>query len=114
MNTFTIESWCKPVGANKSVPMGQISFRVSDEYRLKMESMEERFAESSSERQGDISVRMADLELTTPPECGALSDAQFHVYVHKSEGRGHFFLKGHRATDDALVYSNAVMVDELG
>lgn len=114
MNTFTIESWCKPVGADKSEPMGQISFRVNDEYKLQMESMEEELSHSG-QSQGDISVRnMSSLELDTPSECGMLSDAQFHVFVHKSEGRGHFFLKGHRASDDALIYSNAILVDELG
>ncbi|MEH6578552.1 MAG: hypothetical protein V7731_15935 [Amphritea sp.] len=114
MNTFTIESWCKPVGAEKSLPMGEISFRVNDEYHLEMESVEERLAASEDEKQAEIPVDMNTLELRTPAECGELSDCQFHVFVNKREGRGHFFLKGHRANDHALIYSNAVMVDELG
>lgn len=113
MNTFTIESWCKPPGAEKSSPMGLISFRVGEDYRLQMESLEERLA-ANDETQADISVRMSTLELKTPDECGELSDAQFHVFVKKHDKRGHFFLKGHRKSDDALIYSNAVMVDELG
>ncbi len=114
MNTFTIESWCKPAGAEKSVPMGLISFRVGEDYRLQMESIEDRLAANDDETQADIKVKLSSLELKTPEDCGELADASFHVFVHKHEHRGHFFLKGHRATDDALIYSNAVLVDELG
>jgi len=114
MNTLSIESWCKPVGAEKSQPLGVISFRVDDKYHLKMESLEEHLATSTDEKQSEISVDVNTLELKTPAECGTMSDCSFHVYVNKQDKRGHFFLKGHRAQDNALIYTNAVLVDELG
>ncbi|MBY4677754.1 hypothetical protein [Marinobacterium arenosum] len=116
MNTFSIESWCKPVGADKSEPMGIIHFHVSDEAHLAMERAEEQLVNSANQRETDISADMETLELELPEECDALSDPQFHVYVTKKSGeaRGQFFLMGHRAKDGALVYSNSVMVDQLG
>lgn len=60
MNTFTIESWCKPVGAAQSIPMGLIRFRVNDDYRLQMSSMEDRLA-ANDETQADIQVNMESL-----------------------------------------------------
>lgn len=114
MNTLTIDSWCKPEGAERSMPMGEISFRVSEGYHLEMESLGERLATNADTSQGEIPVDMSTLELKTPNECGTLLDCSFHVYVSKKDHRNHFFLKGHRAQDNALVYTNAVMVDELG
>ncbi|MCY1558702.1 hypothetical protein D9M68_956600 [compost metagenome] len=53
------------------------------------------------------------MELSTPEECGPLSDIQWRVYLDADE-RGQFHLVGHRASDGGLVYTNAVMIDQLG
>lgn len=114
MNTFNLESWCKPQGAAKSQPMGLMTFRVSEDAHLKMEAAEDQMTQDSKAHEMDIPVDIDSLELQLPPDCEALSDAAFHVYRHAHEGRSHFFLTGHRASDGALVYSNAVLVDQLG
>ncbi len=114
MNTFNIESWCKPEGAEKSTPMGQITFRVSESAHLELEAAEDRFNEGSQKLEMDIDIDNAGLELKTPPECGELKDCKFHVYRHRHDDRAHFFLVAHRVSDNALVYSNAILVDQLG
>jgi len=114
MNTFTLDAWCKPPGAARSSAIGNIHFHVSDEMHLKLEQAEEVLAKRDAEREMEIPVDQASLELDLPPECSALEDCHFHVYMRKDYERGQFFLVGHRAGDHALVYSNAVMVDLLG
>ncbi|MFC6672875.1 hypothetical protein [Marinobacterium aestuariivivens] len=111
MNTFNIESWCKPKGASKSEPMGLMTFSVSDEALLKLEAAEDQMTQDDRKHEMDIPVDIDSLELKLPPECDAVSDTAFHVYRHPHEDRSHFFLTGHRASDGALVYTNAVLVD---
>jgi len=114
MNTFTLESWCKPPGAERSMPMGEIHFHVSDPMHLKLEQAEAVLAQRETEREMEIPADIETLELELPEECKELSDCHFHVYLRRGHDRGQFFLTGHRADDGALVYSNAVMVDILG
>jgi len=54
------------------------------------------------------------MELITPEECGPLSDCQLRVYLSAGDQRGQFHLVGHRASDGSLIYTNAVMIDQLG
>ncbi|MNO05938.1 hypothetical protein D3C81_2275160 [compost metagenome] len=60
-----------------------------------------------------VDVDMATLGLKIPDACGALSDCQFRVYLSDDQ-RGQFHLVGHLARDGSLIYSNAVMIDQLG
>ncbi|MNQ57667.1 hypothetical protein D3C85_718320 [compost metagenome] len=113
MNTLTIKSWCKPSGAEKSVPMGEFHFHVNDADHLRLEEAEERLQETH-EREAFIDADMTDMELVTPSECGNLSDLQFRVYLSREDERGQFHLVGHRESDGSLIYTNSVMIDQLG
>lgn len=112
MNTLTIEGWCKARGASQSMPMGQIHFHVNEADHLRLEQAEERL-QQTHEPEAMLDVDMSTLELETPEECGPLSDCQLRVYLSPDQ-RGQFHLVGHRASDGSLVYTNAVMVDQLG
>lgn len=115
MNTFSIDSWYKPTGAGKSIPMGIIRFHVNEHSHRLLEQAEEHLSERTSEREMDIPVEdVENLRLEMPEGDNDVKDCQFHVYLSPRDGRGHFFLTGHRPGDDSLFYSNAVMVDLLG
>ncbi|MEO4047898.1 hypothetical protein AAFN46_12510 [Pseudomonas sp. CAU 1711] len=113
MNTLTIEGWCKASGATKSTPMGQFHFRVSESDHIRLEQAEERL-QQTHEKETLIDVEMDTLELVTPEDCGPLADCQWRVYLSKGDERGQFHLVGHRSSDGSLVYTNAVMIDQLG
>ncbi len=112
MNTLSIEGWCKPAGAQKSTPIGLFHFRVSEPDHLRLEQAEERL-QASGEAETMVDVDISTLELEPPQECGPLSDCQMRVYLD-ADKRGQFHLVGHRQSDGSLVYTNAVMVDQLG
>jgi hypothetical protein len=125
MNTLTIEGWCKKIGAEKSTPLGQIEFYVSEPVHLLMEKAEEHLNKAQEAHEADESVRsresgvmidvdMATLNLVMPEGYGPLSDCQFRVYLGGDAKRGQFHLVGHLASDGSLIYSNAVMIDQLG
>ncbi|HUE93249.1 hypothetical protein [Pseudomonas sp.] len=113
MNTLTIEGWCKPNPAQKSTPLGQIQFHLSENDHVRLEQAEERL-QKTHEAELMVDVDMATLELSMPPECGPLSDCRFRVYLSEDYQRGQFHLVGHLASDGSLIYTNAVMVDQLG
>ena len=113
MNTLTIEGWCKAANAEKSTPLGQIHFHVSNADHLRLEAAEERLKQTR-EPEVMLDVDLAQLELILPLGYGPLGDCRFRVYLSRSDQRGQFHLVGHRQTDGSLIYSNAVMVDQLG
>ena len=111
MNTMDLTAWCKPEGFDHSEELGLIHFRIDDQSHLLMEEAEEELLHTDITEKF-IPVDMSHLELKMPHDSDALKDCQVRVYV--SHGRGQFHLVGHRASDNALIYSNAVMVDQLG
>ena len=113
MNTFTLESWCKETGELYSSPIGHIHFRINENCRLLLEEAEIALQETHKP-EAFVPIDMSTMELETPPECGRLSDCQLRVYLRPSDDRGQFHLVAHRAMDGSLIYSNAVMVDQLG
>lgn len=114
MNTLTVEGWCKKSDVHQPMPLEMISFHISDQCHLKLEAAEEELHKTNA-REKFIDVDVSDLELQTPAECGPLSDCQLRVYLGGMDNdRGQFHLVGHRASDNGLVYTNAVMVDQLG
>ena len=113
MNTLTIKSWCKPRGAERSIPMGDLHFHVNNADHLLLEEAEERL-QKTHEPEMMIDADMEHMELVTPSECGSLSDLQFRVFLSKDDDRGLFHLVGHRESDGSLVYTNTVMIDQLG
>ena len=110
MSALTIEGRCKLNGAEKSDPMGEIHFYVDNPLRLRLEDAEERL-QKTHEREAMVDVDMSSLELKLPEGYGPLSDCQMRVYIHNE--RGQFHLVGHRASDGSLIYSNAVLIDQL-
>nr|WP_319527900.1 hypothetical protein [Pseudomonas laurentiana] len=113
MNTLTIEGWCKTSSEAVPIELGQIHFHVSGADHVRLEQAEEQLKKNNAP-EVMVDVDISQMELIMPPECGPLSDCQFRVYLSARDQRGQFHLVGHRATDGALVYSNAVMVDQLG
>ena len=113
MNTLTIKGWCKPSGAERSTPIGNIHFHVNESDHLRLEEAEERLQETH-EPEAMVDVDMSTMDLITPDECGPLSDCQLRVYLSADDERGQFHLVGHRASDGSLIYTNAVMIDQLG
>lgn len=113
MNTLSIEGWCKAGSDAKSVPGGLLHFRVAEEYHRAMETAEEALQSNPGGEQY-IDVDMATLEFDAAPEYGDIADPRFRVYLGRAYQRGHFHLVARRASDDAMIYSNAVMIDQLG
>jgi hypothetical protein len=113
MNTLNIEGWCKTGADEQSTPMGFISFHVSEADHLRLEQAEVQL-QTAETPEVMVAADMSTLGLITPQECGPLTDCQYRVYLSASEQRGQFHLVGHRASDGSLVYTNAVMVDQLG
>lgn len=112
MNTLTLEGWCKPQGHTRSSPIQSIHFRVSDEAHLRLEEAE-RALQKYQHPEMFVDVELDEMELATSSDCGPLADCQLRVYLDSTD-RGQFHLVGHRAVDRSLVYSNAVMIDQLG
>jgi hypothetical protein len=113
MNTLNIEGGCKTGADTKSSPMGFINFHLSETEHLRLEQAEMQL-QTAGTPQLMVAADMRTLHLETPQECGPLADCQYRVYLSADHQRGQFHLVGHRASDGGLVYTNAVMVDQLG
>jgi hypothetical protein len=111
MSTLTIEGWCKISGDQKPTPVGDIHFYVDGPLHLRLERAEERL-QKTHEPEAMVDVDMSSMDLIMPEGYGPLSDCQMRVYLHDDE-RGQFHLVGHRASDGSLIYSNAVLIDQL-
>ncbi|MEK1907051.1 MAG: hypothetical protein AAAB13_14840 [Pseudomonas sp.] len=111
MSSFSIEGWCK-TGTEKSTPTGMIDFYLDGVYHQHLERAEEHL-QKTHEREALVDVDMETLELKLPEDCGPLSDCKLRVYLRPSDQRGQFHLVGHRASDGSLIYTNAVLIDQL-
>ncbi|BCX70558.1 hypothetical protein [Pseudomonas izuensis] len=110
MSALTIEGWCKTSPDQKSTPTGEIHFYVDGPLHRRLEEAEERL-QTTHEREAMVDVDMSTLDLTLPGDYAPLSDCQMRVYLHHE--RGQFHLVGHRASDGSLIYTNAVLIDQL-
>lgn len=110
MSALTIEGWCKTSGAQKSTPVGEIHFDIDAPLHLRLEEAEEHL-QKTHEREAMVDVDMSSMDLILPEGYGPLSDCQMRVYLH--DERGQFHLVGHRASDGSLIYTNAVLIDQL-
>ncbi|MCK9563404.1 MAG: hypothetical protein M0R02_11885 [Bacteroidales bacterium] len=113
MNTLTVEGWYKPTGTDRPVYMEELRFHITEACHLQLERAEEAL-EGSETGEKMIPVDMDKLELETPADCGPLENCLLRVYRGGPDHRGHFHLVGHRAADHGLVYTKAIMVDQLG
>ncbi|MBB2497498.1 hypothetical protein [Aquipseudomonas ullengensis] len=112
MSSFSIEGWCKTGNAEKSTPLGLIEFYINGVDHKHLEQAEEHLQKTQG-KEVMVDVDMDTLELQLPEECGPLSDCQLRVYLRPSDQRGQFHLVGHRASDGSLIYSNAILIDQL-
>lgn len=112
MDILDIEGWCKVPGEKDPMRLERMAFWVTSDSHERMEAAEEALL-ASGDKELFVDVDPDTLKLETSPECGQLEDCQFRVYINSSDHRGHFHLVGHRAVDHALVYSGAVMVDQI-
>jgi hypothetical protein len=112
MSSFSIEGWCKPVGEQASTPLENIDFYLSGDDHLHLEQAEERL-QKSHEPEAFVDVSLETLDLVLPSGFGDLADCQFRVYLRPDDQRGQFHLIGHRASDGCLLYTNAVLIDQL-
>ncbi|MBU6959580.1 hypothetical protein KRR23_17805 [Pseudomonas sp. CVAP len=110
MSALTIEGWCKISGNQKSIPVGEIHFDVDGPLHLRLEEAEEHL-QQTHEPEAMVDVNMSSMDLIIPEGYGPLSDCQMRVYLQHS--RGQFHLVGHRASDGSLIYTNAVLIDQL-
>ena len=113
MNTLSIEGWSKRSTDNRSQPGGILHFRVDEQCHRAMERAEQALQFNMSGEQ-IIDVDRETLELAAAAEYGEITDTKFRVYLGGDDHRGHFHLVARRVSDDALVYSNSVMIDQLG
>lgn len=113
MNTLTIEGWCKTSADAKSTPVGDIRFYVCEPVHLLLEQAEERL-NKTHEAEIMVDVDLETLNLEVPAGYGPLSDCRMRVYLSEDSTRGQFHLVGHRESDGSLIYTNAVMIDQLG
>lgn len=113
MNTVTLDGWCKPANASDPIPVEAIHFSIDEEQHRKLERAEEELQRTGATEKL-VDVDMSHLELQISPDCGPLEECQLRVYLSPIDQRGHFHLVGRRAGDRSLVYSNSVMVDQLG
>ncbi len=110
--TLDIDGWYKKSNSAKPEPIHPVHFHISEACHLQLEAAEVELQKTHQpEKFLDVDMESFDLEL--PPDIGPLSDCQLRVYINPKTERGHFHLVGHRASDNSLVYSNAVMVEHL-
>lgn len=113
MDTLTIEGWCMAPGAKNPIPLEEIRFYISPACHLELEAAEEELLKTQAPEKF-VDVDMDVLELEMPSEVGLLSDCRLRVYLGPLDNRGQFHIVGHRASDNGLIYTNSVMVDQLG
>lgn len=110
MSTLTVEGWCKNSNGQMSTPVGDIHFYVDGPLHQRLEQAEERL-QKTQESEAMVNVDLQSMDLILPEGIGPLSDCQMRVYLHLE--RGQFHLVGHRASDGNLVYTNAILIDQL-
>ncbi|MWV17373.1 hypothetical protein F3I16_15120 [Pseudomonas sp. L-22-4S-12] len=112
MSSLSIEGWHKASGAEQSTPVEHIEFYLNGLDHQHLEQAEE-YLQKSHEPETMVDVDMATLELSLPAQYGAVSDCQLRVYLREDDQRGQFHLVAHLQSDGSLVYSNAVLIDQL-
>ena len=110
MSNLTVEGWYKKNIDDKAIPLGNIHFYVDGPLHLRLERAEEHL-QKTLEPETLVQVDMHSLDLKLPDECGPLSDCHMRVYLHYD--RGQFHIVGHRAVDGSLMYTNAILIDQL-
>lgn len=112
MSSFSIEGWCKPSGAAQSTPIEHIAFYLNGDDHLHLEQAQEHLQQGHA-KEVMVEVDLDTLDLHLPMGYGPLADCKLRVYLREDDQRGQFHLVGHRLNDGSLIYSNAVLIDQL-
>jgi hypothetical protein len=105
--------WLKSSEQAQSRELGNIRFHIDSDYHQRLEDAEERL-QQTGETETLLEADKETLEVELPPGCGALSDCALRVYLNPVDERGRFHLVGHSVADGSLIYTNSVMIDQLG
>ena len=106
---LSLEAWEESSKSDQSEEVGTIRLEIGDREFRSLERMENELKQSEN-REAFLNVSPQTLSLQTPGHCGPLSDCKIRVYLREEDDTGHFHLVGRRAENDALIYTNAVMV----
>lgn len=112
MSTLSIEGWCKVSSEQHPSRVEDIHFYLNGNDHLNLERAEE-YLQRTQEEDVMVDVNPDTLKLSLPKEHEPLSDCKLRVYLNPDTQRGQFHLVGHRASDGSLIYSNAVLIDQL-
>jgi hypothetical protein len=112
MSSLSIEGWRETDSTQKSTPLEQIHFYPSGVDHPRLEQAEVHL-QKTHEPETMVDVDMATLDLKLPSDFGHLSDCKLRAYLCPDDQRGQFHLVGHRASDGSLIYTNAVLIDQL-
>lgn len=112
MSSLSIEGWRKTGSTEQSTPLEQIHFYISGDDHLRLEQAEEQL-QRTHEQEVMVDVNLETLQLVLPEGCGPLSDCRMRVYLRPDDQRGQFHLVGHEDSDGSLIYTNAVLIDQL-
>lgn len=113
MDNLSIEGWYKAAEAHTPTPLDEIRFYISPACHLELEAAEEELLETHAPEKF-VEVDIDALQLEMPSDIGPLTDCRLRVYRGGPDNRGQFHLVGHSARDNGLIYTNAVMIDQLG
>ncbi len=112
MSAMTLEGWCKTTAEQKPTPLEDIRFNITDEDRLHLEQAEV-YLQENDQKEMMVDADLTTLDVHMPDGVGPLADCMFRVYLGGAEHRGQFHLVGHTARDGSLIYTNAVLIDQL-
>lgn len=112
MSAMTLEGWCKTSAEQKPTPLRDIRFSLTEDDRLHLEQAELTL-QQNGRREMMVDADLDTLDLHMPEGYGPLADCMFRVYLGGAEHRGQFHLVGHTARDGRLIYTNAVLIDQL-
>lgn len=112
MSAMTLEGWCKTTAEQKPTPLEDIRFSLTDDNRLHLEQAEV-YLQENHQKDMMVDADLNTLDVRMPDGVGPLADCMFRVYLGGPEHRGQFHLVGHSARDGSLIYTNAVLIDQL-
>jgi hypothetical protein len=112
MSAMTLEGWCKTTAEQKPTPLEDIRFNITDDDRLHLEQAEV-YLQENDQKEMMVDADLTTLDVHMPDGVGPLADCLFRVYLGGAEHRGPFHRVGHTARDGSLIYTNAVLIDQL-
>lgn len=104
-----LETWHKPKQAKHSEEIGITRLHIDENQYRRLEQAELELKQSDCQ-EAFLDLEEEDIDLQPPQGFGALADCKIRLYLREADDSGHFHLVGRRAQDDALIYTNSVLV----